>query len=214
MNALDGADTEAASQGESARGPSSWSTVFLDIDEVLCVGQAEVCLSLSRTFGRGEVPSQEQLATLFSAEARGALADAYRRSGGVRYVISSTWREHLSREQMTLVLGGAELQFVADNLHEGDAWRCLPKRVYRERRAEVLHWLETHHQGEPFVVLDDLHSADQLIQAHQAPDSPLFGRVVLCTPGAGLTTGHVDDIVNALQRPAGLVHRVDGGTNA
>lgn len=184
-----------------------WRTVFLDLDEVLCIGQAEACLSLSRAFRRGELPSSHQLAALFSPVARNALAMAHRRSQGAKYVISSTWREHLSREQMVLVLDGGGLHFVAENLHAGDAWRCVPKRVYRERRAEILHWLNTHHQGEPFVVLDDLNSADQLTFVHERPGCPLLGRVVLCTPGIGLTADHVDAIVNALRMPTGTVCR-------
>lgn len=176
-------------------------TAFLDLDEVLCIGQAEACLDLSKSFMRGEMPDSQQLATLFSPVARNALAVAHRRSGGVKYVISSSWREHFSRGQMALVLDRGGLQFVANNLHEGDCWRCVPKRIFRERQAEILNWLETHHQGEPFVVLDDHYSAGQLAFIHQYLASPLFGRIVLCTPGIGLTMEHVDGIVSALLRP-------------
>ncbi|PTT78421.1 hypothetical protein DBR42_23510 [Pelomonas sp. HMWF004] len=179
------------------------STLLLDVDEVLCLGQPEACLELMQTFERGETPCKHRLSTLFSPVARNALAVTHRRSGGVRYVISSSWREHFSRDQMALILDGGGLQFVADNLHEGDAWRCLPKRVFREREAEILHWLSTHHHGEPFAVLDDRWSAGMLLFSHQNPDSRLFGRVVICTPGIGLTMDHVDVIVDALGRPDG-----------
>jgi hypothetical protein len=120
-------------------------------------------------------------------------------------VISSSWREHFSRAEMMLILDGGGLQFVADNLHEGDAWRCLPKGVFREREAEVLHWLSTHHRGEPFAILDDRWSAGMLLFSHQDLDSRLSGRVVICTPGIGLTMGHVDVLVSALTRPVGGV---------
>jgi len=179
-------------------------TVFLDIDEVLCVGQAEACLDLSQSFAVGGGPDRQQLATLFSPVARNALAVAHRRSGGAKYVISSSWRELFSREQMALVLDAGGLGFVADSLHDGDRWRCVPKRIYRERQAEILAWLDTHHQGEPFVVLDDHHSAGQLALVHDTPSSQLFGRVVLCTPGIGLTMDHVEGIVNALLTPISL----------
>jgi hypothetical protein len=176
-------------------------TAFLDLDEVLCIGQAEACLHLSQSFAHGQMPDMQQFAKLFSPVARNALAVAHRRSGGVKYVISSSWREHFSREQMALVLDRGGLQFVAANLHDGGSWRCVPKRIHRERLAEILEWLETHHQGEPFVVLDDHHSAGELAFVNARPDSPLSGRVVLCTPGIGLTMGHVDEIVSALRRP-------------
>lgn len=178
------------------------STLFVDVDEVLCLGQPEACLELLQSFERGETPSEHRLSTLFSPVARNALAITHRRSGGVRYVISSSWREHFSREQMALILDGGGLQFVADHLHEGDAWRCLPKRIYREREAEILHWLSTHHRGEPFAVLDDRWSAGMLLFSHQDPDSRLFGRVIVCAPGIGLTMDHVDFLVEALARPA------------
>lgn len=178
------------------------STFFVDIDEVLCVGQPEACLELLKSFQYGETPSEQRLSTLFSPVARNALAITHRRSGGVRYVISSSWREHFSRDQMARILDGSGLKFVADNLYEGDAWRCLPKRIYREREAEILHWLSTHHRGEPFAVLDDRWSAGMLLFSHQNPDSRLFGRVIVCTPGIGLTMDHVDFLVEALARPA------------
>jgi hypothetical protein len=202
-------DGVAADGRGNAAVAGSLRTAFLDVDEVLCIGQAEACLQLSRTLARGEVPSPQQLAALFSPVARNALAVAHRRSGGMKYVISSSWREHFSREQMVSVLRGGGLCFVADHLHEGEAWRCLPKSVYRERRAEILHWLSTHHRGETFVVLDDHHSAGQLAVAHHFPDSVLFGRVILCTPGVGLTMEHVDGVVGALRHP--MLH--DGKTS-
>lgn len=179
------------------------SILFVDVDEVLCLGQPEACLELLQSFELGETPSEHRLSTLFSPVARNALAVIHRRSGGVRYVISSSWREHFSREQMALILDGGGLQFVADHLYEGDAWRCLPKRIYREREAEILHWLSIHHRGEPFAVLDDRWSAGMLLFSHQHPDSRLFGRVVICTPGIGLTMYHVDFLVEALGRPDG-----------
>ncbi|MDR7336273.1 HAD domain-containing protein [Roseateles asaccharophilus] len=109
-------DIHDADVGEShsvaGPGASRRGTVFLDVDEVLCIGQAEAGWDLSRTFARGQAPDRHQLATLFSPVARNALAVAHRRSGGAKYVISSSWREHFSREQMVLVLEGAGLQFV------------------------------------------------------------------------------------------------------
>lgn len=179
------------------------STAFLDLDEVLCLGQPEACLELMQIYQRGGRPRRDRLATLFSPIARNALAVMHRRSGGTRYVISSSWREHFSREEMVHILGGGGLQFVADSLHEGDAWRCLPKRIYREREAEILHWLANHHQGEPFAVLDDLWSAGMLLFSHKNPESQFFGRTVICKPGIGLTLAHVDVLVDALKRSPG-----------
>ena len=181
------------------------STAFLDIDEVLCIGQPEACLELSRRMSAGDVPSSQELEVVFSPVARNALAVIHRRIGGaVRYVISSSWREHFSREAMALLLHRGGMPFIAENLHAGEAWRCVPKRIYRERQAEILDWLATHHRGEPFVILDDHYSAGQLAFIEHFPDSPLQDRVILCQPGSGLTMDKVDDIVAALRsRPDG-----------
>lgn len=181
------------------------STAFLDIDEVLCIGQPEACLELSRRMSAGDVPSAQELEAVFSPVARNALAVIHRRTGGaVRYVISSSWREHFSREAMALLLHRGGLSFVAGNLHAGEAWRCVSKRIYRERQAEILDWLATHHRGEAFVIVDDHYSAGELSFIHHLPDSPLHGRVILCHPGTGLTMDQVDDIVAALRsRPDG-----------
>ena len=93
----------------------SAGTAFLDIDEVLCIGQPEACLELSRRMSAGDVPSSQALEAVFSPVARNALAVIHRRTGGaVRYVISSSWREHFSREAMALLLHRGGLSFVAN----------------------------------------------------------------------------------------------------
>lgn len=185
--------------------PSGSGTVFLDIDEVLCIGKPTACLDLFQKLRQGEPLSGRELETIFSPVARNALAVVHRRARVARYVISSSWRELFSREGMASVLVAAGMSFVADNLAEGDSWRCGPKREFREREAEILHWLATHHQGEPFVVLDDEYSAGRLNFIHHFPDDILFGRVVLCKPGMGLTLDLVDAIVAALGRPCRAV---------
>lgn len=175
-------------------------TVFLDVDEVICIGQPQACLELARALKNGELASQH-LATLFSPVARNALAVAHRRSPGVRYVISSTWRIHFTREQMVSILDGAGFYFVAANLHEGDAWRCAPPGGGRDREAEILEWLDAYHKGEPFAVVDDSHSGGKLLLANGPPGGRLNGRVVVCKPGVGVTLEHVDFLVDALTRP-------------
>lgn len=175
--------------------------VFLDVDEILCVGRPYACLDLAEAFARGDVPSQQQLATVFSPVARNALAVAHRRSGGAGYVVSSSWRAHFTREQMVSIFNGAGFHFVAANLYDGEAWRCAPPGGGRDREAEILDWLAAHHQGEPFVVIDDDHSGGRLLFTQHLPANVLYGRVVICTPGVGLTLDHVDGIVGALNAP-------------
>lgn len=173
--------------------------VFLDIDEVLSIARPYACLDLAEGFARGVLPTQQQVSGVFSPVARNALAVVHRRAGGVKYVISSSWRTHFTRDQMALLFELAGYYFVADNLHEGDAWRCPPPGGGRDRETEILEWLGAHHRGEPFAVVDDRHSSGRLLL--NFPDSVLSGRVVICTPGIGLTMEHVDYLVAALERP-------------
>ncbi|MEJ1933720.1 HAD domain-containing protein [Nostoc sp. NIES-2111] len=185
--------------------PNGSGTVFLDIDGVLCIGKPTACLDLSQKLRQGEPLSGRELETIFSPVARNALAVVHRRARVARYVISSSWRELFSREGMASILVAAGMSYVADNLAEGDSWKCGPKGDFREREAEILNWLTTYHQGEPFVVLDDEYSAGRLNFIHHFPDDILFGRIALCKPGLGLTLDLVEGIVAALGRPCTAV---------
>lgn len=180
-----------------------WVTLLLDLDEVLCVGQPYAAGALLKAFEAGEDLDQNLLDLLFSPTARNVLlhvqAQMPRR---IRYVISSSWREHFNREQLELIFRSAGLAFVADNLHDGAAWRCYQAWFQPDRQVDIEYWIEKFHHGEPFVILDDRHSGGSLCFNKHFPDSHLFGRVVLCKPGVGLTMDHADDILAALGRPA------------
>ncbi|MDI4635208.1 hypothetical protein J7U46_19250 [Pelomonas sp. V22] len=179
-----------------------WATVLLDIDEVLCVGQPFAAASLHKAFADGEVPNPDILAALFSPEARAALLHVHEQlRSRIRYAISSSWREHFTRSQIELVLRETGLAFVADSLHEGKAWRCYQAAFTTDRRLDIESWIEHFHCGEPFVVVDDRNSGGPLLlHRHFHPNDVLYGRVVLCQPGVGLTMNHVDDILAALRR--------------
>ena len=89
----------------------------------------------------------------------------------------------------------------------------------RSRRIdEIAEWLDRHHQGQPFAIVDDTHSGASLmpalLPAPMAPANvsatspsttvsphPFAGRVVLCEENVGLTDDHVPFIVSALRRP-------------
>ncbi|MFH7040780.1 HAD domain-containing protein [Paucibacter sp. JuS9] len=180
------------------------ATVFLDIDEVLCVDQPFAASSLHKAFADGLVPEPEFFDALFSRAAREALENVHDQfHGRVRYVISSSWREHFTRAQIELVLRKTGFDFVADGLHPGPAWRCYQAAFTGDRQMDIESWLEHFHCGEPFVVLDDKHSGGPLrFHRHFVLGEVLYGRVVLCQPGVGLTMDHVGEIFVALGRPA------------
>jgi len=178
-----------------------WSTVFLDIDEVLCVAQPEAASILLTSISAGPELDADLLRTLFVPAATKALGSVHRQMRGcVRYVVSSSWRNHFSQDQIERIFRSTGLAFVADNLHPGSAWRCGQEWA-PGRQEEIEWWLEKFGSGEPFVVLDDRGSGGRLSFHKHFPDHVLFGRVFLCEQGVGLTVDHVDDVVAALRRP-------------
>lgn len=180
-----------------------WATLFLDIDEVLCVGQPHAAAQLHKSFADGLVPEPDFLGALFSPASLEALRHVHDQlDGRNRFVISSNWREHFTREQIEWVLRMTGFAFVADGLHPGAAWRCYKAAFTGDRQLDLEGWLEAFHTGEPFVALDDKYSGGPLLlHRHFHPGEVLYGRVVLCQPGVGLNMSHVDDILVALRRP-------------
>lgn len=131
---------------------SATPVVFLDIDDVLCLsdpyGGYDAILAVNDRHPRPNKVYQH----LFVERARlvmGRVHEEMQRR--VRYVISSTWREHFDRNQMVSVLTQGGLSFVAQSLVEGEAW-CTPSDVGLGRRADdIAGWLDSHHRGESFV---------------------------------------------------------------
>lgn len=177
--------------------------VFLDIDDVLCLnapyGGHAAILALT---GRHSNPS-DVYERLFHRRTRGVLKDVHERlMGRVQYVISSTWREYLDRKCMFDVFNATNMDFVANAMYDGRAWSTPVSRGRGSRADEIGEWLRNHHEGEPFVILDDTLSGSSLGFALENPLHPFAGRVLLCEEWEGLLERHVPFIVSALERPA------------
>jgi hypothetical protein len=173
--------------------------VFLDIDDVLCLnnpyGGAD---ALEAVQGRHAEPDRV-LREVFCAEAMRVLETLHADMGGkLRYVISSSWRRAFSREQIERIFVTAGLDFVVASLHE--QWETPRKLWPAERIEEIQSWLQRHHRGEPFVILDDEYSGGSLLAAYGDLDHPMAERVVLCELEVGLTAEHLPIILNALRR--------------
>jgi hypothetical protein len=174
--------------------------VFLDIDDVLCLnspyGGSD---ALEAVQGRHADPDRV-LREIFAAGPKRALESVHKEMDGqLRYVISSSWRQVFSREQIERVFRTADVGFVAVGLHE--KWET-PSRLRRtDRIKEIESWLHHYHQGEPFVVLDDDYSGTSLTGIDEDLKHPLAARVVLCPVGVGLTVKHSPLILEALRRP-------------
>ena len=183
----------------AAGAESALPIVFLDIDDVLCIndpyGGSD---ALDAVEGRHAEPDRV-LREIFAMQTKRVLETLHKEMGGnLRYVISSSWRRAFSREQIVRVFTTAGLGFVVACLH--DQWETPRKLWPTERIEEIQWWLQEHHRGEPFVVLDDEYSGESLAGVCDDLDHPLAERVVLCRIGVGLTADHLPIILGALRR--------------
>jgi hypothetical protein len=174
--------------------------VFLDIDDVLCLndpyGGSD---ALEAVKGRHADPDTV-LREIFAAEPKRVLERVHKEMNGqLRYVISSSWRQVFSREQIEHVFRTADVGFVAVGLHE--KWETPSRLRKTDRIEEIESWLHHYHQGEPFVVLDDDYSGTSLTGIDEDLRHPLAARVVLCPVGQGLIVEHLPIILDALRRP-------------
>jgi hypothetical protein len=176
--------------------------IFLDIDDVLCLSAPYGGYDVIDIVNDRHPDPAAVYRELFRREACAVLRRVHDTLyGALRYVISSSWRQALEREQLDTVFRQSGLDFVADRLYEGEGW-CTPITVGRSRRAdEIAAWLDSHHQGESFVIIDDTWSGPSLLTAMTLDAHPFNGRIVLCRENVGLGDEHVPPILDALKRP-------------
>ena len=180
-------------------------TVMLDLDDVLCMSKPWGGFdAIAVVEGRHPDPTVVYR-DLFLRSAVGALKEIHgQMAGDVRYVISSTWRESFTRPALEGVFRQSGLGFVADALVVGDRWRTPLPSGNSRRIDEIAEWLDRHHQGEPFAIIDDTWSgasmASVLGPTEPARPHPFAERVVLCQENVGLTDAHVSFVVAALRR--------------
>jgi hypothetical protein len=173
--------------------------VFLDIDDVLCLNNPYGGSDALEAVNGRHADADTVLREIFAAGPKRVLEGLHEQMGGrLRYVISSSWRQAFSREQIERVFRSANIGFVAASLHA--KWETPSSLRTMARIEEIESWLRDHHQGEPFVVLDDDYSCTTLASIDEGSTHPLAERVVLCTVGVGLTAEHLPIIVDALRR--------------
>lgn len=153
--------------------------LFLDIDDVLCVHRTlntrEVLAALA---GDETVDAATVWQQIFHASARENLRQLHGEFQP-RYVISSSWALHLSRDQMTETFRHTNLEFVAENLH--GFWSTPRDDETSYRLTQIEAWLDTHALLSPvaYVIIDDHISGQSLVGSH------LEDHVVLCEAWAG-----------------------------
>ena len=175
--------------------------ILLDIDDVLCLESPCGSFDAVAAVRGRHVNPAAVYGQLFAPGAVSALRLVHDAMAGTpRWVITSTWRELLSRQELCAIFRHTGLDFVADRLHEGERW-CTPPKFGRRRRVdEITEWLNRYHQGEPFAIIDDTLSGASLVSVLGPSPHPFASRVVLCRENVGLTADHVRPILQALRR--------------
>lgn len=162
--------------------------IFLDFDDVIC---------LNSPYGGYDVmtkPWPDDLwERLFDAEAKAVLLGALQQTSA-RLVITTSWLRFLERPAFEAVFKETGLAAIAAALHP--AWEA-PEDRGMTRLAAIDRWLSRHHDGEPYVVLDDEHSGTGLRGSRHDKQR----RVVLCAGGVGLRATNVAAITAALRKP-------------
>jgi hypothetical protein len=167
--------------------------IFLDMDDVLVISREYTSFQVLAIFKLGDLDSWPELWTgLIFAEARANLWTLHQEFWP-QYVISSSWANYLSRKQMQELFRRTNLEFIADNLHEG--W-TTPKSEGASRTDEIEGWLRKYRESsQPLLVIDDDNSGWSLLDS-------FFGRqdlVVLCKPWIGFVADKLAEAQRLLQ---------------
>jgi hypothetical protein len=162
--------------------------LFLDFDDVICLKRTH-----SRRAGYdvlAGLPPDEVYKRLFHPPAVETLLEIMAEHRP-RVILTTSWLRHTERAEFETIFRRTGLDTVADSLHE--FWDAPAVRG-RTRGRAIEDWLAAHHQGEPYVVIDDTYSGEGL------PGSALdqAGRVVLCQMAEGLHRGHLAAVRKAL----------------
>jgi hypothetical protein len=173
----------AATSGVVAR-----PILFLDLDDVLC---------LNDPYGGYDILAPGKPADLYKKLFE---AGSVRRLNEIlaracpQVVMTTSWLRFLDRHGFEQLFAQTGLRALASALHEH--WEA-PQNSGQTRLQAVERWLEQHHQGEPYAVLDDhLSGTDLSASVHD-----LLDRVVLCDENVGLLDEHRDRVLAALGQP-------------
>ncbi len=159
--------------------------VLLDFDDVIC---------LNNPYSGHDVlasdPPADLWRRLFHPPAI-AVLKAVHNEFQPQWVLTTSWIRFLDRPAAVTVLRRGGLPFVAPNLHEH--WDA-EQHLGEDRATACRRWLSKHHEGEPYIILDDEASGTGLAESSWRRS----GNVVLCKEGVGLHAGHLPFITRAL----------------
>jgi hypothetical protein len=162
--------------------------LLLDFDDVLC---------LAAPYGGYDVISKDPPGDLFERlfnPPAVATLNQLLHEFSPSVVVTTSWLRFLERPAFETIFKKTGLPAAADALHTH--WEA-PQDQGKSRLQAVESWLAKHHEGEPFVVLDDDWSGTGL----KGSRLDRQGRVVLCAEHVGLNSSHLPRLRRALQTP-------------
>jgi hypothetical protein len=112
-----------------------------------------------------------------------------------RIVVTSSWLRIMTLSSVEETFRRTGLPWFANVLHpHGEALQGSGM----SRLDAVNAWLDAHHEGEEYVIVDDMLSGTGLVGSKH----DRRGRVVMCQVDVGLTPAHAERIASALSTPA------------
>lgn len=178
----------AAAPAGSTVGVKTRPILFLDLDDVLC---------LNEPYGGYDLIAPGKPADLYKKLFEGGpvrrLNEILDRASP-QVVMTTSWLRFLDRTGFEQLFSQTGLLAVVGAFHEH--WEA-PQNYGETRLQAVERWLEQHHRGEPYAVLDDhLSGTDLAASVHD-----LLNRVILCDENVGLLDEQRDGVLAALTRP-------------
>jgi hypothetical protein len=159
--------------------------LLLDIDDIFC---------LNRPYGGYDVAQKEWPSDLLSLLWHRPALDVLEPlvlEFNPQIVITSSWLRLMLLPSIEALFRASGAPWLANGLHrEGEALQASGKT----RLDAVDGWLASHHNGEPYVILDDPLSGTALSGSRH----DRAGRLVMCQVDVGLLPTHAERIRWAL----------------
>lgn len=168
--------------------------IFLDIDDVIATDTTLSGIVVAEAL-------QEDWETIDKSFWRKVFLDeaienllALDKSILAQYVISSSWANYLTRNQIEYVFGCAGIGNIAYKLHRN--WRT-PKAKSVGRLTEIHAWISKYSfERRPILIIDDDDSGWNLIGS----DFDKCGQLVICKRGAGFTKNKLNESLILLEK--------------